>query len=201
MAAQGLYRWGTQWLDEKEFSKIQAEEKAVKEKLDSMKKDFDGVQADLIRITRTIQDDRQIQQSIANSTMQFDPVSGRPYQMPLPQRYFDLGRDIKSLETEQVIKQRQLLDMQALLNQQAKNLPTPKYLGIQRPFDVEAMPGGGSASTAAASTTPPLVAVTPTTAPAPAPAVGPPVTSPATQPSKGGVDFSVPLPAASGAAK
>jgi len=195
MAAQGQYRWGSLWLDEKDFAKIQAEEKAVKEKMDSLKKDFDAAQADLLRITRTIQDDKQIQQAIASSTIQLDAATGRAYQLPLPQRYYDLDRDIKSLQTEQVIKQRQLMDMQTLMNQQEKNLPTPKYVGIQRAFDVEAMPGGGTPTAVAAGSNVSQVAAPPTTAPAAATPAVPVIPLPATtRQANGGVDFSVPVP-------
>jgi len=186
MAAQGQYRWGSDWLNEKDFNKILAAQKAVQDKIDSLKKDLDGIQADLLKINRQIQDDKQIQQAIASQSVQLDPTSGRAYQLPLPQRYYDLDRDIRSLQAEQVLKQRQFVDIQKFQAQQRSAMPTPKYSGILKPFDVDAMPGAKSA--AAANANPPPPVAPPTTAPA-VEATVPPPAPPAPPPKSGGVDF------------
>jgi Tfp pilus assembly protein PilF len=179
LAAQGQYRWGSQWLDEKEFNKLRAAEKLIQDKIDALKKDSDDLQAKILKIASDIQNDKQLQQAIANATMQIDPTSGRAYQLPLPQRYFDLDRDIRSMQVDQAMKQRQWADNQALILQQRKNMPVPKYLGVQKPFDVESMPGGSANSPApvVAPATIPAIPDTPVEAPAPKPAP------------KGGVDF------------
>jgi tetratricopeptide (TPR) repeat protein len=178
MAQKGQYRWGSQWLDEKDFAKIQAEEKEITDKLASMQKDFDGVQADLLKINRDIMSDQQIAQSMAASTMQTDPTTGRTMQLPLPQRYFDLMRDIENLKGQRTLKQQQLTDLQKLATHEKSRLPLPKYTGIQKAFDVEGTPGEGSTATYVSSpTTMPAapIATTPAAAPAdPTPATPPP---------------------------
>jgi tetratricopeptide (TPR) repeat protein len=190
MAAQGFYRWGSDWLNEKEFNKVQAAQKAVQDKIDSLKKDMDDIQAQLVKLAREIQDDKQVQQAIASQSVQMDPTTGRTYQLPLPQRYYDLDRDIRSLQAEQVLKQRQWVDIQKLQQQQTKNMPVPHYSGIQKPFDVESMPGGRPMTSTAAP--PPATAPTAQT-PSPAPAVRPSSPTPPKPPTPkagGGVDFS-----------
>ena len=195
LAAQGQYRWGSDWLDEKEFNKIVAAQKAVQDKLDSLKKDLDDVQASLLKIAREIQDDKQLQQAIASQSVQLDPTTGRAYQLPLPQRYYDLERDVRSLQAEQVLKQRQLADLQKLQLQQANAMPTPKYSGSQKPFDVDAMPGARLAPVAGGITagSQPVAATPPTTAPAAEATTAPPAPPPATGKPTGGIDFA-PLP-------
>jgi tetratricopeptide (TPR) repeat protein len=189
MEGKGLYRWGSLWLSEKDYAKIQAQEAAAKEKVDATKKEIDDVQARLIRINRDILDDRSIQQILANQTMQTDPISGRGYRLPLPQRYYDLERDVQSLLAEQSAKQKQLVDLQKLMAQQQQNFPVAKYTGLQKPFDADSMPGAKvKAATLPASAAPP------TTAPTATPIA--PTTPPPPVRRTGGADFSPTPPGA-----
>jgi hypothetical protein len=91
------------------------------------------------------------------------------------------------MQAEQVLKQRQWVDLQKLAQQQTKNMPVAHYSGIQKPFDTDAMPGAKPISTAATPG--------PTTVPALSPAPVAPAPAPAPAPKKaGGVDFA-PTPA------
>ena len=186
-AADGFYRWGSDWLSEKEFGKIQAGAESGAGQDRFAPEGHGWSQGDLIKLDRQIADDKQIQQAIASQSVQMDPFSGRTYAMPLPQRYYDLDRDIRSMQAEEVQKQKEFVDLQRLQQQQSKLMPVAHYSGLQKPFDVESMPGGTPMS---ASITP----ATPTTAPAEVmPAAHNPPSAP--QPPKGnsggagGVDF------------
>ena len=183
MAQRGLYRWGSQWLNEKEFAVVQAAERAVKEKIAEYQKEFDDNQARLIRIDREIQDDQNLMNTMMQDSAVMDPTSGRIVQLPPPPRFYDLQRDIKNLQAERAMKQHQQLELQRLAQEQQKTVPAPRYTGIQKPFDVEAMPGGTSSSSAvpAAATAPAASAIA-----APPPPTAQPVTAGApttTQPS------------------
>lgn len=197
MAAKGLYRWGSDWLDQKDYDKVQAQQKAVQDKIDAMQKDFDGLQAAMMKIDRDIANDQQIMQAMASASVQTDGT-GRPYQLPLPQRFYDLQRDVANLKSQKVLDQKQIDDLRKFALQQKQSMPQEKFAGVFKPFDVEGMPGGTLAAPVAAA---------PTTAPAPTfasgsaqPASGPPApsappagpTAPASGPSSGGVDFTPP---------
>jgi hypothetical protein len=191
MAAKGLYRWGSDWLNQKEYDKVQAQQKAVQDKIDAMQKDFDGLKAAMLKIDRDIVGDQQVMQSMLSASVQSDPYSGRTYSLPLPQRYYDLQRDVANLKSQKVLDQKQLEDLQKFAVQQKQLMPQEKYTGVFKPFDVEGMPGGAPMS--------PGVAAGPTTAPtmasgSPQPAAGPPtpVAPPTTGSSTGGVDFGPP---------
>jgi len=153
MAQKGRYRWGSKWLDEKEFNNVQAAEKSVKDKIDSLQKDFDETQARLIAIARNIDDDRNLMNTMSQQSMQLDPNSGRIIRFPLPQRYYDLDRDISSLQAESVMRKRQLQDIQRLAADQQKKLPQPPYSGTQKLIDVEGTPGGPATTTQPATQT------------------------------------------------
>jgi Tfp pilus assembly protein PilF len=193
MAAKGLYRWGSDWLNQKEYDKIQARQKVVQDKIDSMQKDFDGLKAALLKIDRDIVGDQQVMQSMLAASVQSDPYSGRTYSLPLPQRFYDLQKDVANLKSQKVLDQKQMEDLQKFAVQQKQLMPQEKYAGVFKPFDVEGMPGGAPMASG--------VAAGPTTAPAPTMASGSPprasgrptpAAPPTTGSSTGGVDFGPP---------
>jgi hypothetical protein len=61
-------------------------------------------------------------------------------QLPLPQRYYDLGNEITSLQAERPtrVAQQDQLRRDAKVEQQ--KLPVAKYTGIQKIIDVDGMP-------------------------------------------------------------
>jgi tetratricopeptide (TPR) repeat protein len=202
MAARGQYRWGSQWVDEKEYNRLQAQQKAVQDKIDSMQRDFDNVKATLLKLDRDIFNDTQLAQTMAAQSVQMDPTTGKTYYLPLPQRYYDLQRDIASMKSEKVLRQRQLEDLQKLALQQKQLMPQEKFTGVQKPFDADATPGlpAPPPPPAPVASAPPS-ASTPVTAsapPAPATSPAPPSTTPpvptTTTPPTGGVDFGPALP-------
>ena len=189
MAAKGLYRWGSDWLNQKDYDKIQAQQKVVQDKIDSMQKDFDGLKAAMLKIDRDIVNDQQVMQSMLAASVQTDPYSNRTYSLPLPQRYYDLQRDVANLKSQKVLDQKQMEDLQKFAVQQKQMMPQEKYTGVFKPFDVEGMPGGAPMSSG--------VAAGPTTAPAPTMASGSTQPTPAAPaapptPTGGGVDFGPP---------
>ena len=140
MAEKGLYRWGSDWLPEKEFNKIQKAEQDIKDKQTKFQKDITDAQARILQINRSITDDTNVMNAIRQDSFQQD-ANGRVYQLPLPQRYYDLQRDLNSLNAEGVMKQREIQQLQKMYVEQEKFKPVPKYSGRQKMIDVEGMPG------------------------------------------------------------
>lgn len=186
MAEQGQYRWGSQWLNEKEFNKIKAATDQVQQKIDGYKKDATDIQARILRIDRDITEDTNVCNAIQQESMQIDG-SGRVVQFPLPQRYWDLRRDIQSLQSERAFKVRELQQLPALVADLEKTKPVGKYLGAQKIFDEKRMPGASAdepATSPAASSQPAAPQPRPSVT-APAPSTAPAVPSPPS----GGRDF------------
>lgn len=139
MAGKGLYRWGAQWLNKDEYAQLEAARKAVQEKLDALKKDFDDNQARILRINTDITSDQQLMAQMQQESYQQD-ASGHVVFFPLPQRYYDLQKDVLSLQAERTAKQGQQVELQRLYAERQKELPAQRYTGMQKPFDVEGMP-------------------------------------------------------------
>jgi len=154
MSAKGLYRWGAQWLDKDAYSQLQTAQKAAQEKVDEIKKQFDDNQSRIVQIANEITQDQQLMNQMQQQSFVQDPGSGRVVAMPLPQRYYDLQRDIQVLQTEGQTKQRQQIELQRLYNERQKDLPAQHYTGNQKPFDAEGMPGASQSASGGATTKP-----------------------------------------------
>lgn len=165
MAQQGLFRWGSKWIDQQEYAGIQAQEKEVKDKLGAMQKEFDANNARLVQIERAIQDDQVLLNTMQQQSFMTDPRTGNAVQLPLPQRYYDVQRDQGQLESERALKQRQQVDLQREVTTQQQRLPQPRYGGLTKAFDVEGYPGAKSAPGTPTNGVP-ATAPSPTTAPA-----------------------------------
>lgn len=148
MAEKGLYRWGSEWLPEKEYNKIQKVKREIDQKKESIRKDITDTQARMLQIERGINDDQTTMNAIAQESFQQDPATGRMVQYPLPQRWYDLQRDINSLKSEKILKGRQMLELQKMYADQDRFLPMPRYSGIQKMVDADGMPGGSPGSPA-----------------------------------------------------
>src|SRR6185312_9646672 len=54
MAQKGMYRWGSQWLDTQQYAALDAQRKAVQDKIDAMQKEFDGNNTRMTKIRQDI---------------------------------------------------------------------------------------------------------------------------------------------------
>jgi tetratricopeptide (TPR) repeat protein len=139
MAVRGLTRWGATWVTAAEADRLAAQEKEIQTQLDQMSHQFDALQARINAIDQTIsQDQLEIQQ--IQSTSYARSSTGQVVQLPLPQRYYDLGNEITSLQAERPtrVAQQDQLRRDAKVEQQ--KLPVAKYTGIQKIIDVDGMP-------------------------------------------------------------
>jgi tetratricopeptide (TPR) repeat protein len=154
MSAQGLHRSGSQWVDEADYQRTQAAQKAAQDKLDSYKSEVTTIQARLMEIEREITYDKQVMAGMMQETSYVDVNTGRVRQDPLPPRYYELQQKVAALAAEQLQKQKQLQQMPRLAAeaQQAAQSQAP-YTGKQLIFDERAFP-------------PPSPTTQPTTAPA-----------------------------------
>jgi tetratricopeptide (TPR) repeat protein len=172
MAGKGLYRWGADWVTEKELKKLQDQEKAIKDQIKQMELDFTSVQQRIAALDQQIGAITNEMQLLDSQTYAVNGA-GQPVRLPYPPLYFTLGQQLAGLRTERA----QRVDDLDRLRKNAKatqaQLPTPKYTGIQKIIDADGLP-----LPAGAVLPPPPAAPQP---PAAAPG-GAPIPPPATQP-------------------
>jgi Flp pilus assembly protein TadD len=174
MAQRGLYRWGSQWLDQQQYASIQQQQKAVQDKLNSLESQFNANQQRMIQIAQTIDSDQQIMNAMQQQQAVVKDANGNIILLPLPQRFYDLQNDQQQLSIERDTVQRQQIELRRLASEQQKNLPQATYSGVLKIFDVEGVPSLSAAP------------ATPATAPATAPAASA-TTKPANR--TGGADY------------
>ncbi|MDB5298733.1 MAG: hhoB [Phycisphaerales bacterium] len=146
LAAKGMYRWGSSWVNEKELAKLQDAEKAIKDKLDVIANDFDAVTKRIAEIDRRIGADQQ-ELALIDSQSYAQGTDGRFVRLPLPQRYYTVAREIDSLKAERADRLADQDRLKKAAKQLQQQLPVPKYTGIQKLIDADGMPLPAAAAT------------------------------------------------------
>lgn len=155
MAKQGLYRLGSQWVPADDFKSFHATQANARERMDSYKNDSLTLQTRLMQIDRTIDDDMHLMNSILQEQTQvvrsydYDSLTGAPTpngqgpirQYPLPQRYFDLEKEVVALKAEKATKTRQLQQLPRLVADAQKNADQKCYTGTQNLIGLDSAPG------------------------------------------------------------
>ena len=139
MAKRGLYRWGGVWVSGEDLDALQAKEEEIQDKIEDLEDDFARVQgnirqneldtADTLRSIRRMQADSYRRDS-----------SNRTVHRPLPRIYYDLQDDLKDLRAERAYHEGEISQLRQEAQRVRQGLPTPRYTGIQRVFDVEGTP-------------------------------------------------------------
>jgi tetratricopeptide (TPR) repeat protein len=158
LAKQGLHRWGATWVNDEQLAQLKQAEREAKDKLDQLASQFDAVKVRISNIDRDIDENERAMRRLETSAYVRD-INGQIFQAALPPVYGELQEDNRKLNLE---RQQQFIELDKL-REQAKavnrNLPIPKYSGIQRMMDETHAPILGPSRA-------------PTTAPATAPANG-----------------------------
>ena len=146
---QGLHRWGATWVTSEQLEQLKQAEREAKDKLDQLASEFDAVKVRISNIEREIEENERAMRRLETSAYVRD-LNGQIWQTALPPVYGDLQADNRKLQTE---RQQQFVQLDKL-REQAKavnrNLPVPKYSGIQRMMDEAHAPviGPAAATTA-----------------------------------------------------
>jgi len=151
---EGLFRWGATFVEKKQFDQLVAAEKAIKDKIDQMKSDFDAMSARINVIDRQIQSsERELKRIEADSY--FIDTNGNYIRRPLPSFYYDQQRDLQSLAGEKAQVQAQQKAMRQQADRVQQDLPVPKYTGVQKLIGEEGAPVEQEATAATAPSTRP----------------------------------------------
>jgi tetratricopeptide (TPR) repeat protein len=139
MLDKGLYRWGADWVTEKELKKLQDDEKAVKDQIKQMETDFNAVQQRIAAIDQQISALNNEMALLDAQTYATDGA-GRPVRLPYPPLYFTLGQQVAGLKTERGQRVGDLDRLRKAAKATQAQLPTPKYTGMQKIIDADGLP-------------------------------------------------------------
>ena len=187
MAAKGMFRWGSTWVDQRQLDELKIAEEKIKARLDQLAADYDAAQGRINTIDQDIAANNQAMQRLQANRYTRD-VTGRTATADLPQRYYDLENDTAKLVTERKQQEQKKQQLRAAAKDVEKQVPTPRYTGTQKLIETEGTPikVPGEVDAPASQGAPPTQAID--AAPLAAPSAQPVPEAPATQPAAGGLD-------------
>lgn len=139
MKAKGLYRWGASWVDKETFDKLQAAEKEVKKRLESLQADFNLTSGRIKQLDSDIRSSEQAMNEI-ESRSYIRAGDGTLIRVPYPQAYYDLQRDVGRLNGERDTAAQRLEALRVEAKKVQADLPVPKYSGVQKIVGEEGVP-------------------------------------------------------------
>lgn len=167
MAQYGWYRWGSMWLDQNQLNDLKKAEKEVKDKVDTLQKQFDDLQRKFRDNETKITNDQDLMRDLLQSVTAIDPNTGLAYRSNVyPQSYYDAYREVQTLQAENKTINDNLAGMRETAKRLEASKPKPKYTGVQNLIGVEGAPkAGGILSDDTSSTNRPAPATKPAVAP------------------------------------
>lgn len=139
LVQQDQYRWGSTWVTGEELDKLQEMEQKVKDKLERLQEEFDATQDRIEQIEDDVADTQRTLRRIEANSYTRD-AWGRQVRTPLPRVYYDLADDIQDLKGEREDELRKIDKLRRQAKAVQKELPVPRYSGLQRLFDIDAAP-------------------------------------------------------------
>ncbi|HVT90943.1 MAG TPA: tetratricopeptide repeat protein [Tepidisphaeraceae bacterium] len=136
---QGLFRWGSTWVDEKKLDELKASEKEVRTKLDAMQIEFAQTEARINTIDANIASNETSMNQLRFGQV-FHDSKGNAIYLPPPQAYYDLQKQNQDLRAEQDSLRAKLSSLQEQAKRVQQMLPVPQFTGIQQIVGVEGMP-------------------------------------------------------------
>lgn len=152
MAQQGLYRWGSTWVDQRKLDELKSAELEVRNKLESLLAEFEQSKARIAQIDQEVRQNERSMDEMRSASLFLDR-DGRYITLPLPNAYYDLQRQNQQLRAEQEALNVKLRTMQDQARRVRGQVPVPQFTGIQQIVGVEGMPGPHDLPVPAAPTT------------------------------------------------
>ena len=150
----GIHRWGATWVTSEQLEQLKQAEREAKDKLDQLASEFDAVKVRISNIDREIDENERAMRRLETSAYVRD-INGQIWQSALPPVYGQLQDDNRKLQAERSQQFVQLDKLREQAKAVNRNLPVPKYTGIQRMMDETHAPviGPAPAPTTAPATT------------------------------------------------
>jgi len=140
MAQQGMRRYGSLWVSEKDMAQMKRQEKEIQDKLDQMAADFDRSRQKIDQLGQTISDnDTQIHRIEATSFV-VDPRTGAQTPVPYPAAYYDLVRDNQNAQRDRDAEVSRLDQLKKQAADLQNSRPSQKSAGVMRIVGPEGTP-------------------------------------------------------------
>jgi len=136
---QGLYRWGSTWVDDKQMEMLSSAEADIREKLNEIEQQFDRVQSRIDRIDEDIEANKREMRRL-EATSYYRDREGRLVRKSLPSVYYDIKEDNEQLLVERKEQEARLDEFRAAAKAVESRLPVPRYTGVQKILGVEYAP-------------------------------------------------------------
>jgi len=135
----GWYRWGATWVNRDQLNQLHEVERQIQDNLDALSAQFDDTQASIRKIDSDMEANARSMRQIESNSYIRD-LDGNFIAVPYPPFYFDLQRDNAGLlqQREQAIAK--LDSLRQAAQQVQRQLPVPRYTGVQQPFGPEGAP-------------------------------------------------------------
>jgi Flp pilus assembly protein TadD len=139
LAAQGQYRWGSTWVDQKQLDELKAAEKTVQDQIAKLEQEFEANEQRIRQIDNEIPTYQRAMEDMKARTIWKDSY-GKVHYAPLPPQYYEYQAKVDQLRKEQqsLDAKRQTLREQARRTQQ--QLPKPRFTGVMQIVGVEGTP-------------------------------------------------------------
>jgi Tfp pilus assembly protein PilF len=140
MSHNGMHRFGSIWVSDKDVDQFKAQEKAIQDKLDALAAQFDQSKQHADQLSDSISDSTAEMHRIEASSAVFDPRTGALLAVPYPASYYDLQRDVQRQTRE---RDAELAHLDAL-KKQAQDLqnsrPSQHNLAVMQVIGPEGAP-------------------------------------------------------------
>ncbi len=138
-AAQGMYRWGSTWVDQKELDELKAAEKQIRDRLAQLDKEFEDNKRRLAQIDDEIAANERAMRDIEARSVWRDR-DGNLVQMPLPSSYYEYKNNNDKLRREGTSLQARFDQLRNEAKRTQQQLPTPRFTGVMQIVGVEGTP-------------------------------------------------------------
>jgi tetratricopeptide (TPR) repeat protein len=138
-AQQGLYRWGSGWVTAQQLADLKAAEARVQQQLDALQAQYDALQAKVVDTDTEIEKNQREMARLEALSIGSNQ-NGVTIALPPPPAYYELQADNDKLKIDMKGLQQQQQDLKTKARDVQKDLPMPKFTGVQQILGVEAMP-------------------------------------------------------------
>jgi chromosome segregation ATPase len=139
MERRGLYRWGAAWVKGDELDRLQQIEREIEAKIKDLEAEYQNTED---RVTQTDDEIAETQRGMRRieATNYGRDAQGRPVRLQYPRIYYDLQRDYQALKQKRADLVAHLDDLRRQAKAVRKELPVPRYTGVQRLIEGEGTP-------------------------------------------------------------
>jgi hypothetical protein len=139
MAQQGLFRWGSSWVDKPTIEKLAAEEKRIEQRVSDLQQRLRDRENEVLSIQ-----DRIIATEQSLRRMEADrytyAVDGTLLLMPLPAAYYEMRRDLEVMRSDRLRAIASVEGAQRDIRAARQELPVPRFTGVQKLIGGEGTP-------------------------------------------------------------